>query len=39
MSDAGDATDTVPRLELRGIAKRYGDVIANDAISLRVMSA
>jgi len=37
VSDAGDATDTVPRLELRGIAKRYGDVIANDAISLRVM--
>src|SRR6185436_8264847 len=37
VSDAGDATDTVPRLELRGIAKRYGDVIANDSVSLRVM--
>ena len=30
------ATDTPPRLELRGIAKRYPSVVANDGVSLAV---
>jgi simple sugar transport system ATP-binding protein len=31
------APDTVPRLELRGIVKRYGEVITRDAVSRGVM--
>jgi ABC-type uncharacterized transport system ATPase subunit len=35
-TDARLKSQTTPRLELRGISKRYADLIANDAISLRV---